>query len=82
MSELGQYHINDMVNEHEASLTRAVSLKGTLGDIRTQEEKYLQKAKFPVFISEEQRPSGLRILGAETWSGERAALDRQHRKLY
>ena len=70
MSELGQYHINDRVIEHEGSLTRALSLKGTLGDIRTQEAKYLQKAKVPVFISEEQIPSGcgslVRRLGAES----------------
>lgn len=60
----------------------ALSLKGPLGDIRTQEGKYLQKAKVPVFTSEEQIPSGLRILGADPWGGEWAVLDRQRRKLY
>lgn len=39
----------------------------------------MHKGKVPVFRSEEQMRAGLRILGAEPWSGGFAFLNRQRR---
>lgn len=41
----------------------------------------MQKGKIPVFTSNEQKRAGLRILGAEPWSGGFALLSRQRRNL-
>lgn len=65
MSELGQYHVNDMAIEHDWSLTRPL-IEGTFGRHLDTRGKISAEDQVPVFISEEQMPSGLRILGAES----------------